>query len=87
MEKDKNSLIVQLKLPFCIFDENELEHFQHFLEMVDDVTKPESDKLIPKFNADEYNEFKMYLKKIKIINKEVVSDNEFYKHVHERASS
>ena len=71
--------MVKLDLPCCIFDENGLEQFQYFLEMVDDVAKPESDKLILKVNADEHNECKMYLKRIKILNKEVVSFYEFYK--------
>ena len=71
--------MVPLDLLCCIFHENESEEFQHLLEMVDVFSKPESDKLLPKFNAEEYNEFKMYLKRIKILNKEVVSHNEFYK--------
>ena len=56
--------MVQLDLPCCTFDENESEESQHFLEMVDACAKPKSDKSLPKFNADEYNEFKMFLKRI-----------------------
>ena len=40
--------------------------------MVDAFVKPESDKSLPKFNADDYNEFQVYLKRIKIGNKEMV---------------
>ena len=49
------------------------------LGYVNAFTKPESDTSLPKFNADEYNKFKVYLKTIKILNKEVVSHSEFYK--------
>ena len=35
-----------------------------------------SDNAFPKFNADEDSEFKMYLKRIKTLNKEVVTHNE-----------
>ena len=79
MEKEENGLMVQLDLTCCIFDENESEEFQHFLEMVDGVAKPESDKSIPKINADEYDDFKMYLTMIKTLNKEVVLNHALYK--------
>ena len=46
--------------------------------MVDALVKPESNKLLPKINADEYNEFKMYLKRIETLNEEVVSYNQLY---------
>ena len=74
---DDDGLMVQLDSPCCIFDENESEEFQCFLEMVDAFAKPESDKSLP--NADEYNQFEVYLKKIKILNEEVVYHNEFHK--------
>ena len=70
--------MVQIDLPCCIFDENESEEFQTFLEMVDAHAKPESDKSLPKINAAEYNEFKTYLKRIEILIEEVVFKNEFY---------
>ena len=68
MKKEGNGLI---------FDDNESEEFQT-LEMVNTLVKPGSDKSLPKMNADEYNEFKIYLKRIKILNEEVVFNNEFY---------
>ena len=54
-EKEENGLMVKLDLPCCIFDENELEMLCIFLEMVDAFSKWQSDKSLPKFNADEYN--------------------------------
>ena len=52
-KKDNDGLMLSLDLPCCIFDENESEEFQHFLDMVNAFAKPESDKSLPKFNADE----------------------------------
>ena len=48
--------MVQLDLTCCIFDENESKEFETFLEMVDALTKPESEKSLPKIDADECNE-------------------------------
>ena len=72
-------LSIQLDLPCCNFDENKSNAFQHFLEMVDALATADSDKLIPKFNAYGYNEFKMNLKRFKIIDGEVVFNHDFYK--------
>ena len=78
-KNEENGLMVQLDLPCSIFDENESEEIKHLLEMVDAFAKSKSDKLIVKINPDVYNEFKMYLKRIKILSEEVVSNNQFYK--------
>ena len=43
-KKEENGLMVKLYLLCCIFDENESEEFQTFLEMVDALAKPEVDK-------------------------------------------
>ena len=51
--------MVQLDLPCCIFHENESEKFLNFLERVDALADPDPDKVFPKFNADEYNKFKL----------------------------
>ena len=72
------SVMLQLNLPCCIFDKNEPEEFQNVLEMVDALAKSKLDKALPKFNADQFNESKIYLKRIEILNKEVISNNEFY---------
>ena len=61
-----------------IFDENESETFQTFLKMVGAMSPPESEKSLPKINADDKNEFKKEIKRIKILNKEVVSNKKFY---------
>ena len=79
MEKNDDGLMVPLDLPCCIFDENKLEENQCLLDMVNAFAKPESDKSLPKFNADECHQFKMYLKRIIILNKDLVSHNKFYK--------
>ena len=70
--------MLKLDLPCCVFEENESEEFQTFLEMVDALPKLKSDQSFPTFSADYYHEFKMYLKRINILNEEVVSNNEFY---------
>ena len=70
--------MVQLDLPCGIFDENESEEFQTFLKIVDALAKPELEKLLPKINADEYNEFKIYLKRVEILDEEVLLNNSFY---------
>ena len=36
---------------------------QTFLEMVDALARAESDKSLPKFKADEYNQLKIYFKR------------------------
>ena len=46
--------------------------------MVDAFAKLKLNKSLPNINADECNEFKMYLKRIKLLNEEVASNNEFY---------
>ena len=71
--------MIQLDTTCCIFDKNESEQFQTFLEMFDSLAKPESDKSLPKINIDEYNEFQIYLKRIKIVTEELVSNNELYR--------
>ena len=38
---------------------------------------PFPDKVLTKFEADEHNEFKMYLKRMEMLNKVVASDNYF----------
>ena len=87
-KKDDNGLVVPLDFPCYIFHENESEEFQNFLDMVNAFAKPESDKSLPKFNAGEYDEFTMYLKRIKILNNKVVSHNElskmFMKELHQK---
>ena len=79
MEKNDNSLMVWLNFPCCIFDEIESEEFQRFLTLVNAFAKPESDKSLPKLIADEYNEFEMYLMRIKIFKKEFVSHKKVFK--------
>ena len=75
---DEDGLMVPLDLPCCIFDENEKEEFHHFFDIVDAFAKPKSHESLSKYNADKYNEFKLYLNRIKILNKEVSCHNEFY---------
>ena len=52
--------------------------FKNILERVDTLAKPDPDQLISKVNADENNNFKIYIKRIEIFNKKVISNNKFY---------
>ena len=70
--------MVQLDLPCCTFDENVSEEFQNFLEEVDALAIPDPDKVLLKFIFNEYSEFESFLKRIELLNKEVVSDEKFY---------
>ena len=45
--KDENSVMVQLVLPGFIFDKNESEEFQNFLERIDALAKSDPDKVLP----------------------------------------
>ena len=47
--------------------------------MVDALAKPESEKSLPKFITDEYNEFEMYLKRLIYSMRKWDFNNEFYK--------
>ena len=48
--------MVKLDLPCYVFDENELEEFQNVLERTYEFEKPDSDKVLPKFNLPCYQD-------------------------------
>ena len=67
----------RLDLPCYIFDKN-LEEVQTFLERVNTLSNPDTDKLLPKFNVAEYSKFKIDLKRMEMLNIEVIYENKFY---------
>ena len=79
MKKELQWSHVTIWLFLLFFDRNESEEFHCFFEKVSMFAKQNSDKSLSKFSPDEYSEYKLYLKQINILNKEVVSIFEFYK--------